>query len=222
MDIEAGSHAQRSGSPTSGRRDRRAEIVRRLRESADATVAELAEVLDVHPNTVRFHLTALERSGDVVRVRQTPHTPGRPELRFRLAPAAEPATDRVDLLARILLTRIAEAEDPTTEAEAAGRHWGSAEAERTASAEGHADAVEDLIGMLEESGFAPARRGRDRIDLLSCPLRQFLATHGTLVCSIHRGMMAGFLEGTQSLSTVDSLEPFATATSCRTRLQTRS
>ena len=219
MDTQARPSAEPSGTRSPGRRDRRAEIVRRLRERTSASVAELAAGLEVHPNTVRFHLFGLERDGEVVREQQPTQTPGRPALRFRLAPAAEPTTGRADPLAGILLSRIAAAEDPTAEAEAAGRQWGSAEAQSRVGAP--TEAVEGLVGMLEEAGFAPTRRGGDQIDLLSCPLRQFLGTHGRLVCAIHRGMMAGFLDAVGSPNTVESRIPFATATSCRTRLRSR-
>lgn len=218
MDTEAFPTAEPSGARSSGRRNRRAEIVRALREHTSASVAELAEGLGVHPNTIRFHLSGLEGDGEVVREQRPAYSPGRPELRFRLSPAAEPPTERADLLGRILLSRIAAAEDPTAEAEAAGRQWGSTEAQSRTGA--YAEAVDDLVSMLEEAGFAPARRGGNQIDLLNCPLRQFLGTHGRLVCSIHRGMMAGFLDAVGTPSAVESLTPFATATCCRTRLQT--
>ena len=43
--------------------------MRRLQGSAEPLgVAALAEGLGVHPNTVRFHLDALERAGRVERV----------------------------------------------------------------------------------------------------------------------------------------------------------
>lgn len=219
MDTEVRASAEPSGTRMSGRRNRRAEIVRGLRERTSASAAELADGLGVHPNTIRFHLAGLERDGEVVRERQSAQAPGRPELRFRLSPAAEPATERADLLARILLSRLAAAENPEAEAEAAGHQWGSAEAQNRTGA--RTEAVDDLVRMLEESGFAPARRGGSQIDLLSCPLRQFLGTHGRLVCAIHRGMMTGFLDAVGSPNAVESLTPFATATSCSTRLQTR-
>src|SRR5699024_10829567 len=83
-------------------------------------------------------------------------------------------------------------------------------------------AIEGLIGSLECTGFARVRTEDHVIDLHSCPLREFLSTHGHLVCSIHRGLMAGYLDAAQSPRTVDPLEPFSTASSCRTRLRQRT
>ncbi|HJA59775.1 MAG TPA: helix-turn-helix domain-containing protein [Candidatus Brevibacterium intestinavium] len=204
--------------PHTGRGDRRAEILRALRAETTATAAELAEALGIHPNTVRFHLGVLESNGDVIREQVPARRPGRPELRFRIV--ARPSAARPDLLARILLERVASAADPDSEAEDAGRQWGTGEG---TGAGGAGDAaVDGLIDTLESTGFAPVRTEDDVIDLHSCPLREFLSTHGHLVCSIHRGLMAGYLDAAQSPSTVDSLEPFSTASSCRTRLRRRT
>lgn len=201
-------------------RTRRAEILRVLRERTTATAAELADAVGVHPNTIRFHLRILERSGDVVREQVPSRTPGRPELRFRLSPSHGSTELRADLLARILLNRIAASADSEREAESAGHQWGSGAA-ATAGASA-ADAIEGLVDTLEATGFAPTRSEADMIELHNCPLREFLATHGRLVCSIHRGLMSGYLDAAESSSAVESLEPFATAASCRARLRRRA
>jgi len=204
--------------PHTGRGDRRAEILRALRAETTATAAELADALGLHPNTVRFHLGVLESNGDVIREQVPARRPGRPELRFRVV--TSPSAARPDLLARILLARVASAADPDSEAEDAGRQWGTGEG---TGAGGAGDAaIDGLIDTLESTGFAPVRAEDDVIDLHNCPLREFLGTHGHLVCSIHRGLMAGYLDAAQSPSTVDSLEPFSTASSCRTRLRRRT
>src|SRR5690625_4829984 len=96
--------------PHTGRGDRRAEILRALRAETTATAAELAEALGIHPNTVRFHLGVLESNGDVIREQVPARRPGRPELRFRIV--ARPSAAGPDLLARILLERVASAADP--------------------------------------------------------------------------------------------------------------
>ena len=60
-----------------------------LRESASPmSIGEIAGRLDVHPNTVRFHLDALAGQGQVERLDTAPAGPGRPPLVFR-APAQD-------------------------------------------------------------------------------------------------------------------------------------
>lgn len=213
------SGSARRGGPAAPRHERRSEILRALRERTSASAAELADLLGVHPNTVRFHLSVLERSGSVVRAQSTSATPGRPELRFRLPPTQTSVGLRADLLARILLSRIAAGDDPQSEAEEAGRQWGTGEAVRAGRT--GTDAVADLLDVLESTGFAPSANDGAAIDLHNCPLREFLDSHGRLVCAVHRGLMTGFLDAAQSPRTVSSLVPFATATTCRAHLQQR-
>ncbi|UVI37768.1 helix-turn-helix transcriptional regulator [Brevibacterium spongiae] len=208
----------RPASTSAGGR-RRSDILRLLRERTSATAVELAEGLDVHPNTVRFHLGILERDGEVLREAQSAGTPGRPEVRYFAPPASEPGPRRADLLAEILLARIASSANPAAEAVDAGYQWGTGEAAR-AQRRG-SSAVDGLIDALRESGFGPTLEDRTQIDLHNCPLREFLSAHGRLVCAVHSGMMTGFLDGAGSSQTVDSLEAFATPTSCRARLRRR-
>lgn len=219
MTAAGSSGSSRRGGSAAPRHERRSEIVRTLRGRTSASAVELADLLGVHPNTIRFHLGVLERSGAVVREQSVTQTPGRPELRFRLPPAQTSAGVRADLLARILLTRIAAGDDPEIEAEKAGHQWGSDEAVR--SGRTGSDAVAGLLDVLESSGFAPSAGEGAAIDLHNCPLREFLDPYGRLVCAVHSGLMTGFLDAAQSPCTVDSLVPFASATTCRAHLQQR-
>lgn len=50
------------------------------------SIAEIDERLDVHPNTVRFHLESLVGTGQVEQVDGAPAGPGRPLLLFRAHP----------------------------------------------------------------------------------------------------------------------------------------
>ena len=55
---------------------RRREVLRVLRDSmSPLSIAQIAERLDVHPNTVRFHLDALADAGRVERVQAVPAGP---------------------------------------------------------------------------------------------------------------------------------------------------
>jgi predicted ArsR family transcriptional regulator len=89
------------------------------------SIVAIAETLDVHPNTVRFHLDTLVRTGRVEQVAPDRKGPGRPALMFR-------ATRRMDtggprhyrLLAEILATDLAGNRDAEAKALAAGHAWG--------------------------------------------------------------------------------------------------
>src|SRR3954463_962626 len=67
----------------------RLRIVRRLSETPAATLPELARAADVHLNTVRPHVAALEHAGVLTRERQGPPGRGRAP---RPAPAGAPGT----------------------------------------------------------------------------------------------------------------------------------
>lgn len=180
------------------------------------TVADLARRLEVHLNTVRFHLRVLEVDGQVVRDQTRPSAPGRPELTFRVPPTTTSAPQRADLLAHVLLDHLGAAEDSHARAIAAGRHWGRAEAAR--AGENDEIPMEGLVAMLEAAGFAPAQSSTECLDLHHCPLQEFLGDGQRLACAVHEGMMAGYLDEAKSSMAVASLEPFSAPGICRTHL----
>ncbi|MDT5207157.1 MAG: hypothetical protein QOD34_3793, partial [Mycobacterium sp.] len=58
---------------------RRHDVLRMLKEApSPVTIATIAKALELHPNTVRFHLGSLARVGRVERVASKRQGPGRP------------------------------------------------------------------------------------------------------------------------------------------------
>lgn len=159
---------------------RRAAVLSALRASSSLTVADLARRLDVHPNTVRLHLDALERAGAVERVTSSAPGPtpagtstgagrrsvarGRPALRYRARAAARTTTrgtlSSYRLLAEALTVALAGDPDATPRALAAGRSAGRglpAPPAQTATATSLTAeaATAHLTLVLDELGFAP-------------------------------------------------------------------
>jgi predicted ArsR family transcriptional regulator len=190
-------------------------------------VAEAAERMGVHPNTVRFHLDALVADGLVERRTEDPSGPGRPRTVY----TARRGMDRGGvrgylLLARMLLSRWATA-DPAEAREQAtqtGRAWGGhlvdplppferPTAERSTAR---------LLALLDALGFEPqpesasgeAGRAAERIRLRHCPFLELAEEHGRLVCSLHLGLMQGALSRLGAPLTATRLEPFAEPDSC--------
>lgn len=98
------------------------------------TVAELAEALGQHPNTVREHLDALVRAGLTERTLRHSVGRGRPAALYRATLAATPAGPEYAVLAEVLISALARAV-PDRRARAAqaleaGRDWGRAIRER--------------------------------------------------------------------------------------------
>lgn len=192
------------------------------------SIAAIAKVLDVHPNTVRFHLDKLVDDGQVERVEPSGGQPGRPPLMFRAVAQMDRAGPRhYRLLAEILAVALASGRDPSAKAQAAGREWArqfrmpAPQPKKTSAKK----SVEHLVGVLDEFGFAPEHRrsgGQQQIGLRHCPFLELAESHSKVVCSIHLGLMQGVLEGEAAPVTVDRLVAFAQPDLCLAHLRLAS
>lgn len=215
--------------PSERRSPRRREILGQLRAAgAPLSVAEVAERLGVHPNTVRFHLDALLVDGEVEQITEPPKGPGRPRTVY----APNPGMDRggargYQLLARMLLSSLA-ARGPEAGAAAteAGRAWGRflIEAPPPYRQPAPADAAARLTGLLDELDFAPEPEGGEedglphRIRLRHCPFLELAEEYGQLVCPLHLGLMQGALAELGTPLAATRLEPFAEPDACLAHL----
>lgn len=198
---------------------RRREVLRVLRASGDPmSIIGIADVLGVHPNTVRFHLDGLLGDGQVERVEQGRTGPGRPALMFRAVRQMDRGgARRYQLLAEILLAAIGAEKDSSARALAAGRAWG----QRLESAPGDAasseTAVGHLVDLLDRLGFAPERRrldGEQQIGLRHCPFLELAESRTSIVCPVHLGLMQGALHTWGAPVAVERLEAFVEPDLC--------
>ncbi|HLU29726.1 MAG TPA: helix-turn-helix domain-containing protein [Glycomyces sp.] len=207
--------------PPANRRD---EVLQTLRDAPEGlSIAEIADRLAVHPNTVRFHLGKLLDSGQVERGRADRRAPGRPAQLFQAVRGMDPAGPRrYRMLAETLALALAQTPDPRARAVEAGREWGR----RSAAGDGAApeaadadDALTRLTALLDELGFAPEHRGGDlpRIGLRHCPFLEMAASGSPIACQVHLGLMRGALEAWRSPITVDRLEAFVEPDLCLAR-----
>lgn len=204
---------------------RRREVLDLLRGSAGPlSVAEVADRLDAHPNTVRFHLDALVRAGRVERVRLPPSGPGRPPLVFRARPGMDPAGPRnYQALAAVLAEGLAAGPDPATSAVAAGRGWGARLLEPRDAVVPTEAGVRILVGLLDNLGFEPewpSSGSAERVGLRHCPFLEVARARAEVVCSLHLGLMRGAVASLGAPVTVDRLEPFAEPDLCLVHLST--
>ncbi|MGH8882814.1 MAG: helix-turn-helix domain-containing protein, partial [Stackebrandtia sp.] len=93
----------------SGRGGRRGEVLAALRSVREPlSIAALAVQVDLHPNTVRFHLDALVGARQVERVTMPSAGRGRPAQMFRAHRGMDPAGPRnYRLLADVLVAQLA-------------------------------------------------------------------------------------------------------------------
>ncbi|OBH50116.1 transcriptional regulator [Mycobacterium mantenii] len=228
MKSEKSDNSQKAQDSSTGESaGRRRAVMRLLRASPDPmSIAGIAGVLGVHPNTVRFHLDSLVADGQVEHVELDRKGPGRPPLMFRAVRQMDRGgTRHYRLLAEILSMAFADERDPAPKALAAGRAWGhKMDAELHAvpdDADGAEEAIARLIEVLDELGFAPERRindGQQQVGLRHCPFLELAENSSSVVCPVHLGLMQGAMETWGAPVSVDRLDPFVEPDLCLAHL----
>jgi predicted ArsR family transcriptional regulator len=188
------------------------------------TIVAIADVLGVHPNTVRFHLDTLVGDEQVEQVEPGRKGPGRPPLMFRAVRQMDRGgTRHYRLLAEILTMALADEKDSAAKALAAGRAWGRQLDSESAAAEQNSEkAIGHLVDILDELGFAPERRrgdGEQQVGLRHCPFLELAENRTAVVCPVHLGLMQGALETWGAPVAVDRLEAFVEPDLCVAHLE---
>ncbi|MGE0219695.1 helix-turn-helix transcriptional regulator [Mycolicibacterium sp.] len=159
-----------------------------LREAAGPVdVHAVAERLQIHVTTARFHLAALESQGYVRRGSARPAGAGRPKLTYELAPRLDYA-DIVSLFAAHLGGTAAEREERA-------RRIGADLAHRVRLARRRDEStVADLVvATLADLGFqvrsVMSSFGEVTVQLCTCPLAQVARTAPEVVRGIQQGLI---------------------------------
>lgn len=186
------------------------------------TVDELASALDLHRNTVRFHMEALAEVGLVHEGRQLTGTKGRPRAVFSPTSSGTRSGERnFQLLASVLTDHLARTSaDPAADAHAAGVAWGQRLSVTARGAPRKRTSRAQVIEALDAMGFeprpTPATRPT-RIQLHNCPFREVVDEQQTLVCAMHAGLIHGMTahpDASPDGAPAVRLEPFATPHLC--------
>lgn len=183
------------------------------------TTAEIADTLDLHPNTVRPHLERMRDVGLLDIETEARGAVGRPQHRYSLAADApslglEPPTFRV--LARMLLRLAGSARLGAEEATEAGREQGEADA----AGDDSVDCVDGLVIRLDALGFDPAtvrEDGAATVAFTHCPFRDLAEADPDVVCGLHRGMVEGFVD-THGGASVGEFHTLLSRTPCQVTL----
>lgn len=174
------------------------------------TTAEIAETINLHPNTVRPHLERMRDVGLVAVEVGGRGEIGRPQHRYSLAPDApslglEPPV--MPVLARMVLSMAARLGAGPSDAHAVGAEEG---ARRAAPYESAPSSLEALVSDLDRLGFDPVVSDALGLDdaaasaadpdtaviaFANCPFGDLADRHTDLVCSLHHGLVAGFVAG---------------------------
>ena len=191
-----------------------------------AGVQEIAERVELHSNTARFHLDGLVDVGLAERRTEGQGRPGRPRMVYVAMPSDVPAGQRsYRLLAEMLTGLVTETlPEPGAAALKAGEAWGRYLAERPAPGQevDSAEGLRRLSTVLAEVGFDPAPvddSERPVIPLRHCPFREIAQQHREVVCSLHLGLMRGVLAETRAPLAAERLDPFVDASLCLAHLR---
>jgi predicted ArsR family transcriptional regulator len=187
--------------------------------------AEIAETLGLHTNTVRPHLDRMREAGLLDVTTDGRGDVGRPQHRFSLAADApslglEPPT--IPVLARMVLNMAERLEASAADAFAVGHAEG---ANRAAGYELYPSALEALVDELDRLGFDPVvaeseASGNAIVAFANCPFATYAETNPDLVCSLHHGLVTGFVD-TMGDAEVDEFCTLAHRTPCQVELSSR-
>jgi predicted ArsR family transcriptional regulator len=159
------------------------------------STAQVAVSLGLHVNTVRPHLERMRDAGLLELHADARGGVGRPQHRYAIAAEApslglEPPL--FPLATRLLLRLAAEAGATAEEAVEVGRDQGRGDGRRA-----ELPCVDALVDRLATLGFDPALVAGDAgatIAFTNCPFRDLAEAHPELVCSLHRGLVEGFVD----------------------------
>ncbi|MBW8172319.1 helix-turn-helix domain-containing protein [Ornithinimicrobium sp. Arc0846-15] len=200
----------------------RAQVLQALKDAGGPlTILDLAQRLEVHPNTIRFHLTRLVEQAQAERVSEPHQVRGRPPQLFQIAPGMDPTGPRhYQALAAAFVHSVAAGPDPGAQALEVGRAWGR-ELASSPLTPTPKEPVEALVRMLNELGFAPEwdrNVPNSQIELRHCPFLELATEQPEVVCPLHLGLMQGAVQTWQAPVDVDRLEPFVTPDRCLAHL----
>lgn len=184
-----------------------------LIESASSPISaqKVADVLSLHPNTIRPHLEKLREVGFLELVISSDGRVGRPQHLYRLSPNAprfgvEPGKhlEAAAIMVETLEVLGAQIEAIPEQALEIGRAWG-----RRLEEDAFEDDIEipgmlkdrNIVGKIAEAvfresqrlGFEPTRAGNE-VFFNSCPFRPVVEKFPELACAAHEGICEGIAE----------------------------
>lgn len=186
----------------------RARVLALLQRSAEPlSVSDIATELDLHRNSVRFHLDALETQGFVQHsVAATGHQ-GRPPLQYT-ATSDSPTIGSVHMMemVEVLLEKfVAPSSNAHELALQAGRDWGDRVLQEDYPTD-PSQVINALVRYFGERGFA-ASSTTGHFNFARCPFRHSVSDDVLpLVCTMHRGFVEGYLDSGGSPDRVASME----------------
>lgn len=169
------------------------------RSARPLTTSEIADTIDLHPNTVRPHLERMRDTGLIEVEVGGRGEIGRPQHRYSLAADApslglEPPV--MPVLARMVLAMAQRLGAGPDDARAVGESEG---VRRAAPFRNAPSTLEAVVTDLDRLGFDPVVTDADDdpnaavVAFANCPFGDLATEHPDLVCNLHHGLIAGFV-----------------------------
>lgn len=182
---------------------------------------EVARRLGLHPNTVRPHLERLREAGLVERTAEHRGTVGRPEHRWE-TPAGAPSLGLEPSGFRLLAQLLADAAARGGLDDRQLRDIGAGRTRDRRRPRGAGACLKSLIDQMGSLGFDPSVEGDGAevsVAFSRCPFRELATAFPDLVCTLHRGLTEGMVDGgdveVRSFATIMDADP------CRVSLALR-
>lgn len=210
--------------------DPRRRVLELLRASeVPLDAAAVAESIQLHVTTARFHLEHLEQAGLVRRLTERAGTRGRPRILFVASPVTREVDAQRELNQRLADAFTEDADGGRGRALRAGVRWSADYAGDLdpASLEG----VAPVMRILDRLGFDPeqvaagsdqqrdAETGTRTIELRACPFRAEARQNPDVVCSIHLGLLRGAARALGHDESDVELHPFVEPDLCVVKLR---
>jgi predicted ArsR family transcriptional regulator len=190
---------------------------------------DLADHLELHPSTVRGHLTLLIEAGFVEPVIEAREGPGRPRVLF--VPTTKELPDALRYvhyrgLAKALSGYLMWREgSPSDAASSAGRRWAADLVREEPPGERAVHPLARAGQLLATAGF-PIEVALDAGQVLlvqrSCPFADVVADHAEVVCALHLGLVDGIVDHVTGRWDVSALASSRDDQTCMARLRPRA
>ena len=171
----------------------RLSIVRRLAAGEPASLQELADAADVHLNTARAHVAALEEAGAVISQPRQREGRGRQTLEYELAEGWTLGSSDFRAVAEVLATAVQRQEMSPEDRLEVGREWGRYVLGRP----GPHDPEQEMLNALQWLGYV-AEIDDDELQLTGCPCILVSPDEPRIVCDVAVGLVEGILDAAGS------------------------
>ena len=188
------------------------------------SIREISRRLSLHPNTLRPHLRRLDEAGLVTREVRKTASVGRPQTLYSVR-ESEPDEGRDYRLLAEMLCGVVRTVKQLEQARELARQWGTYLVTQGGPKPGVRLPARRNLALLQEAmakaGFEPRFRRRQGsavdVTLRDCPFRELADDHRDLVCTLHRGLIEGMLDGLKPPLAVKEFQAFAERNLCRLR-----